>query len=89
MAQFYHVVCRKYLNIQRSKIGEFLQRQKVYQLPRNTQHIINKPVLASLPNERWAIDLIDMQRYQDKNIGFLYILACIDIYIQDTRWHVL
>ena len=27
---FYHVACRKYLNIQRSEVGEFLKRHKVY-----------------------------------------------------------
>ena len=64
---FYHVVCRKYLDIQINNVGEFVKRQKVYQLSRNTRHILIKPVLADLPNMRWAIDLIGMQRYSDKN----------------------
>ena len=60
ISQFYHIVCKKYLNIKRKDVAEFLKRQKVYQLTRNTHHIINKPILASAPNERWAIDLVDM-----------------------------
>jgi transposase InsO family protein len=47
-------------------------------MSRNTHHIINKPILATAPNERWAIDLVDMNRYQDKNKEYRYILTCID-----------
>ena len=78
IVQFYHTVRRKYLNIFRADVAEFLKRQKNYQLSRNTRHLINKPILASQPNERFAIDLIDMQRYASKNRGYKYILTCID-----------
>ena len=80
IVQFYQTVCRKYLNIFRTEVAEFLKRQKNYQLSRNTRHVINKPILASQPNERWAIDLVDMQRYETKNRGYKYILTCIDHY---------
>ena len=80
IVQFYQTVCRKYLNIFRSEVAEFLKRQKNYQISRNTRHVINKPILASSPNERWAIDLVDMQRYESKNRGYKYILTCIDHY---------
>ena len=73
VTQFYHLVCLKYLNIQRKDVNEFLQRQKTYQLSRNTRHVINKPVLASSPNERFCIDLIDMGRYANKNRDYRYI----------------
>ena len=78
IVQFYHTVRRKYLNIFRNEVAEFLKRQKNYQLSRNTRHVINKPILADRPNSRWAIDLIDMQRYESKNRGYKYILTCID-----------
>lgn len=78
IVQFYHTVRRKYLNIFRADVAEFLKRQKNYQLSRNTSHVINKPILASRPNERWSIDLVDMQRYASKNRGYKYILTCID-----------
>ena len=58
--QFYYRVCSKYLNIFRKDCGEFIKRQKVYQMTRNTTHQINKPIISSAPNERWAIDLVDM-----------------------------
>lgn len=78
IVQFYYNIRLKYLNIQRKDVADFLKRQKNYQLTRNTRHVINKPILASAPNSRWAIDLIDMDRYIDKNKGFRYILTCID-----------
>ena len=78
IVQFYYNVRLKYLNIQRKDVADFLKRQKNYQLSRDTRHIINKPILASAPNERWSIDLIDMDRYTSKNKEFRYILTCID-----------
>ena len=80
IAQFYHIVCSKYLNIKAKEVADFLKRQKVYQMSRNTKHKINKPILASVPNERWAIDLVDMNRYEGQNRHFRYILTCIDYY---------
>ena len=62
VVQFYHNICLKYLNIQRKEVADFLMRQKTYQITRNTRHRINKPVLAFAPNERWAIDPVDMNR---------------------------
>ena len=87
ISQFYHIVCKKYLNIKRKDVAEFLKRQKVYQLTRNTHHIINKPILASAPNERFAIDLIDMNRYESQNKHYRYILTCIDHFSRYT-WAV-
>ena len=87
ISQFYHIVCSKYLNIKRREVGDFLKRQKNYQLSRNTNHIINKPILATAPNERWCIDLIDMQRYETQNKNYRYILTCIDYFSRYT-WAV-
>ena len=87
VVQFYHNICLKYLNIQRKDVADFLIRQKTYQISRNTRHKINKPILAFAPNERWAIDLVDMNRYIDKNKGYRYILTCIDYFSRYT-WAV-
>ena len=87
ITQFYHIVCSKYLNIKRKDVGDFLKRQKVYQMSRNTHHIINKPILASVPNERWAIDLVSMERYSGQNKNYIQILTCID-YFSRYVWAV-
>ena len=78
IVQFYHMVTRKYLNIRRTDVADFLKKQKVYQLSRTTRHIINKPILATRPNERFAIDLIELERYEKYNKNYRYILTCID-----------
>lgn len=83
--QFYYRVCSKYLNIFRRECSEFIKKQKVYQLTRNTTHIVNKPILSSAPNERWAIDLVDMNRYSGFNNQYRYILTCID-YFSGYSW---
>ena len=78
IVQFYHLVTGKYLNIRRKDVAEFLKKQKVYQLTRNTNHVINKPILADKPNQRWAIDLIELERYEKQNKNYRYILTVID-----------
>ena len=87
VVQFYHNICLKYLNIQRKEVADFLMRQKTYQISRNTRHRINKPILAFAPNFRWAIDLVDMNRYIDYNNKYRYILTCIDYFTRYT-WAV-
>ena len=87
VVQFYHNICLKYFNIQRKEVADFLMRQKTYQISRNTRHRINKPVLAYAPNQRWGIDLVDMNRYIDHNNKFRYILTCIDYFTRYT-WAV-
>ena len=72
ITQFYHLVCLKHLNIQRNDVNEFLHCQKGYQLSRNTRHVINKPVLASSPNERYCMYRIDLGRYANKNRDYRY-----------------
>ena len=87
VVQFYHNICLKYLNIQRKDVADFLIKQKTYQISRNTRHRINKPILAFAPNFRWAIDLVDMNRYIDYNNKYRYILTCIDYFTRYT-WAV-
>jgi transposase InsO family protein len=60
---FYYQVCSKYLGIKRSEAREFLKRQGDYQITRNYHKVINKPVLAKSPNERWEIDSVHLLRY--------------------------
>jgi transposase InsO family protein len=77
--QFYYLIASKYLNIKRKDVQDFLNRQPTYQITRQSSHFINKPILAKHCNERWSIDLIDLNRYKG-NAGFRYILTCIDYF---------
>ena len=75
---FYNKVTAKYLNITREDVRDFLQSQTVYQLVRAEPRHVNKPIIATYPNQRWAIDLIDMNMYASKNDGNNFILTGID-----------
>ena len=48
-------------------------------MTRTTRHHINRPIRASQPNERWAIDLIDVGENYIHG-GNRYILTCVDYF---------
>lgn len=58
---FYEKVRFKYLNISREQTSVFLRKQTGYQLTKRERPMVNKPIVANYPNERWAIDLIDIK----------------------------
>ena len=77
---FYKKIIDKYLNIKRKDVSEFLGKQPAYQLNTDYKHIVNKPILASSCGERLAVDLVDMQKYNDNNEGYNFILTAIDYF---------
>jgi hypothetical protein len=85
---FYKRIRDSYLNIRRSEVGTFLKSQKVYQITRPQNHIINKPILALSPNERYGIDFINMVSYASANggidAGYKFILTVCDYFSRKT-----
>jgi hypothetical protein len=85
---FYKRVRDKYLNIRRSDVSAFLKSQKVYQITRPQNHIINKPILALSPNNRWGIDCINLVSYASSNggidAGYKFILTVVDYFSRKT-----
>lgn len=77
---FYKLVASKYINIRRSDVEEFLKKQAYYQLQRPLTHITNKPIVATYPNQLYAIDLIDMEIYSNFNNRNKYILTIVDVF---------
>ena len=77
---FYKLVVSKYINIRRSDCEEFLKRQAYYQLQQPLTHITNKPIVATYPNQLYAIDLIDMETYVNHNSRYRYILTIVDVF---------
>jgi transposase InsO family protein len=81
---FYKRIRDKYLNIRRSDVGTFLKSQKVYQIIRPQNHIVNKPILAVSPNERWGMDCLNMVAYAGANggidAGYKFILTVVDYF---------
>lgn len=60
---FYAKVAMKYLGIKRTETTDFLKKQGNYQLTHNYQKVVNSPILARHPNERWGADLIFLDKY--------------------------
>lgn len=77
---FYKYIMSRYFNITREEVIEFLESKINYQLTRPTNKNINKPILADYPNQRWGIDLIDMNSYKNDNNQIRYILTVVDIF---------
>lgn len=77
---FYKLVVSKYINIRRSDCEDFLKGQAYYQLQQPLTHITNKPIVSTYPNQLYAIDLIDMELYVNKNYRNRYILTVVDVF---------
>ena len=53
----------------------------ITRIPRQPR--VNKPIEASVPNERWAIDLIDMNAFQNGHNK--WIMVIIDYFSNKTK----
>ena len=83
---FYDKVMQRYLGIKRTDVETFLPQQQLYQMSRpRGRRPVNRPIIGTFPNQRWAIDLIDVNRYTGHNHQNKYILTCID-YFSKKVW---
>ncbi len=64
LKQFYYIVCRQYIGITREMTSAFLKKQGDYNLTIPYKRAVNKPILSITPNERWGIDMIDMNFFR-------------------------
>ena len=75
---FYNKVADKYVGIGKGEVGNFLKGQTSYQITKPEPKVVNKPIITTYPNQRWQIDLIDVESYATKNKNNKYILTVID-----------
>lgn len=84
---FYKSVSMRYLNITKVDTDAFLRSQGDYviaKVPKKPN--INAPIVASVPNERWGIDLIDMNIYVSvANLNRRWIMTVVD-YFSGKVW---
>ena len=59
---------------------QFIINQPAYQLTKNPNKTINKPIIGLYPNHRWSCDLIDLTYYAGFNRSRKYILTVIDFF---------
>jgi hypothetical protein len=76
----YKYVCDKYIGFTRDAINDFLHNQAEYQMTNHNSHRVNKPLVAKYPNAWWAVDLIDLTRYETHNNKNGYIFVCVDTF---------
>ena len=77
---FYNKVIDHYLGIKRETVRQFLIRQEPYQLRKQPDKPINKPIIGEYPNQRWAVDLIDLTYIEGYNSHKKYIMTVIDFF---------
>jgi hypothetical protein len=76
----YEKVSRRYLNITRQDIEDFLSKNLVYQLAKQPLPSHNKRIYASDVNKIWYADLMDLNTYESKNQHYRYILTVVDAF---------
>jgi hypothetical protein len=81
-----------YLGINRKETSLFLKKDGNYQISRQYQKIVNKPILAKTSNERWSADCIHIKQYGLPHMGdvnltghALFILTVVD-YFSKKVW---
>ena len=77
---FYHQVASLYLNISKKLTDAFLRSKGDYAIARVPQKLVNKPILSRAPNERWGVDLIDLNPFRGANQQRRFILTVVDYF---------
>lgn len=85
--QFFQQVGMQFLNIKKKTTDAFLRKQGDYTVSRIPRKVINAPIVAKVPNERWGIDLVDMTSYVPDDLNEAaaadfpkYILTVVDFF---------
>ena len=74
----YEKVSRRYLNITRAFVSDFLKRQSTYQLSTSQKKQTNKKIYSSGINKIFYVDLIDLNPLVKSNKKYRYILTGVD-----------
>jgi transposase InsO family protein len=60
---------------------EWLRKQEAWQLKaRLLRHRITKSIVVNNPNIHWQTDLVDFQKYNDKNDDYRYVMTVVDLF---------
>ena len=82
LSAFYHQLAMSYLNIPKTITDDFLRGQGDYMVGKVPHKLVNKPITARVPNERWGVDLLNMTPYliEPNNQNMRFILTAIDYF---------
>ena len=76
----YEKISRRYLNITRAFVSDFLKRQSTYQLSTSQKKQTNKKIYSSGINKIFYVDLIDLNPLVKSNKKYRYILTGVDAF---------
>jgi hypothetical protein len=78
----YRYLSNLYANITLSDVQSFLTSQPSYQLQISSRgKSVSRPIISKFPNQRWGIDLIDMDSKTKTHAAqYKYIMTVIDIF---------
>ena len=66
-------------DITKTQVEEFLKKDVATQVTKEQKPKHTEGHLVSYaPNDMWLFDIFDLSRYEKKNNGFKYLLACVD-----------
>ena len=67
--------------ITRKQVEDFLNKDVATQVTKEQKPKHTEGHLVSYsPNDWWEFDIFDLTRYEKKNDGFKYLLACVDVF---------
>lgn len=82
---FYKRIVKRYANITKDTVKEFLNDQESYQLTKKqVASRLSRPLIANEPKERYQVDFIILKDLSRYNSGYKYILVLMDIFSKYT-----
>ena len=80
--QFHQYILQHYLGIKRRNVIAYLNTKPEYQMRQTKTRLVSKGIQATRPFQYWAIDLVDMNFYDNirANRKNRYIFSCLDIF---------
>ena len=76
LSAFYNQILLTHLNIQKRYTDAFLSSKVNYQIAKTPVRSVVRPITAKVPNERWAMDIINMRSQNQQK----YILTVVDVF---------
>ena len=67
-------------NISKYQIRKWLNKQEPYSLQKINRKPKTTPIIVSGIDDQWSADLMDMNKFSDKNDGYKYVLLVIDTF---------
>lgn len=85
--KLYEYIKLHYIGISYNVVKLYLKQRSVSVLysKQTKKNFINKPIIATNLDERWAMDIVDITKYKKQNYGFSFILTIID-YFSKYGW---